>query len=53
MLAKMNKDEASVKMYNRVRDHRCSLQRIEATNLRKALGLVQWKISTCMRTFYK
>ena len=46
MLAKMNKDEASVKMYNRVRDHRCSLQRIEATNLRKALGIPNNRFGT-------
>ena len=46
MLAKTNKDEASVKMYNRVRDHRCSLQRIEATNLTKALGIPNKRFGT-------
>ena len=46
MLAKMNKDEESVKMYNRVRDHRCSLQRTEATNLRKALGIPNNRFGT-------
>ena len=46
MLAKMNKDEASVEMYNTVRDHRCSLQRIEATNLRKALGIPNNRFGT-------
>ena len=42
----MNKDEASVKMYNRVRDHRCSLQRTEATNLGKALGIPNHRFGT-------
>ena len=39
MWACVKKDQESVKMYNRMRDHRCSLQRIEATNLRQALGI--------------
>ena len=39
MCATVKKDQESFKIYNRMRDYRCSLQRIEATNLREALGI--------------
>ena len=39
MQANLSKDQESLKVYNRIRDYRCNLQRIEATNLRQALGI--------------
>ena len=39
MCATVKKDQESFKIYNRMRDYICSLQRIEATNLREALGI--------------
>ena len=35
MQASLSKDQESLKVYNRIRDSRCSLQRIEATRLRQ------------------
>ena len=46
LMAKLGKDEQSLKVYNRIRDHRCSLQRIEAANLRQALGIPDNRFGT-------
>ena len=58
MQANLSKDQESLKVYNRIRDYRCNLQRIEATNLRQALGIPANRFGTmdditCMKTFYK
>ena len=39
MLAKLEKNEETVKLYNKMRDHRCNFQRIESTKLREAVGI--------------
>ena len=46
LMAKLSKDEDSLKVYNRIRDYRCSLQRIEAANLRQALGIPDKRFGT-------
>ena len=46
MLYKMNHTDASFRMYNRMRDSRCSLQRRESTKLRKAVGVPANRMGT-------
>ena len=46
LMTKLNKDEESLKVYNRIRDYRCSLQRIEATNLRQGVGIPDNRFGT-------
>ena len=46
MQASLSKDQESLKVYNRIRDSRCSLQRIEATRLRQDLGIPDNRFGT-------
>ena len=46
LMTKLSKDQESLKVYNRIRDYRCSLQRIEATNLRQGVGIPDNRFGT-------
>ena len=46
LMTKLSKDQESLKVYNRIRDYRCSLQRIEATNLRQVVGIPDNRFGT-------
>ena len=46
LMTKLNKDQESLKVYSRIRDYRCSLQRIEATNLRQGVGIPDNRFGT-------
>ena len=57
-MTKLSKDQESLKVCNRIRDYRRSLQRIEATNLRQGVGIPDNRFGTiedihCMKIFYK
>ena len=45
-MTKLSKDHESLKVYNRISDYRCSLQRIEATNLRQGVGIPDNRFGT-------
>ena len=46
LMTKLSKDQESLKVYNRIREYRCSLQRIEATNLRQGVGIPDNRFGT-------
>ena len=46
LMTKLSKDQESLKVYNRIRDYRCSLQRIEVTNLRQGVGIPDDRFGT-------
>ena len=46
LMTKLSKDQESLKVYNRIRDYRCSLQRIEATNLRQGVVIPDNRFGT-------
>ena len=46
MLSKLHNTTETIQRYNRMRDYRCSLQRIESTKLRKAVGVPANRMGT-------